>query len=339
MVDGYCPRFYCTWERCALAGGGTQAQMKCLVTGSAGFIGSTLSERLLELGHDVIGIDCFADYYPADVKRANIKNARGSSRFRFIEGDMIELDLHGLLEGVDWVFHQAAQPGVRMSWGSYFDVYLRNNVQATERLLEAAKGSGIRRLVYASSSSVYGDSPELPFRESARPQPISPYGVTKLAGEHLCYLYYVNHGVPTVSLRYFTVYGPRQRPDMGFHKFIRAALRGEELVVFGDGEQTRDFTYISDAVAANILAAESEKAVGRVFNIGGGSRISVNAVLDILRQLVGEIKVRHVEDRKGDMRHTMSDTTAAREVLGYSPKVGIREGLAHEVEWMRELPA
>ena len=319
--------------------GGIQIQMKCLITGAAGFIGSALSERLLDLGHEVIGVDCFTDYYSQDIKRANIGNARASSRFRFIEGDIIELDLPGLLGGVDWVFHQAAQPGVRMSWGSYFDVYLRNNVLATQRLLEAAKGSGIRRLVYASSSSVYGDSPELPLRETARPQPVSPYGVTKLAGEHLCYLYYVNYGIPAVSLRYFTVYGPRQRPDMGFHKFIKAALKGEEMVVFGDGEQTRDFTYISDAVAANILAIESEKAVGRVFNIGGGSRISVNAVLDILRELVGEVKVRHVEDQKGDMRHTMSDTTAAREVLGYSPKVGIREGLAHEVEWIRELLA
>ena len=313
--------------------------MKCLVTGAAGFTGSTLSEQLLELGHEVTGIDCFTDYYPQDVKRANIGNACRSSRFRFIEGDVIDLDLRGLLDGVDWVFHQAAQPGVRMSWGSYFDVYLRNNVLATQRLLEAAKGSGIRRLVYASSSSVYGDSPELPLREAARPQPISPYGVTKLAGEHLCYLYYVNYGVPTVSLRYFTVYGPRQRPDMGFHKFIKAALGGGEIVVFGDGEQTRDFTYISDAVAANIQAAESERAAGRVFNIGGGSRISINAVLDILRELIGGINVRHAEDQKGDVRHTMSDTTAAHEVLGYSPKVGIKEGLAHEVEWIRELLA
>ena len=215
---------------------------------------------------------------------------------------------------------------------------MRNNILVTQRLLEAAKGSGIRKLVCASSSSVYGDSPELPLVETARPQPISPYGVTKLAAEHLCYLYCVNYGVPTTSLRYFTVYGPRQRPDMAFNKFIRSALKGEEIVVFGDGEQTRDFTYVSDAVEANFLAAESEKAVGRVFNIGGGSRISVNAVLGILQELVGPVNIRHEEDQKGDVRHTMSGTTSAREVLGYSPKVGIREGLALQVEWMRSLP-
>jgi len=309
--------------------------MRCLVTGAAGFIGSTLTERLLELGHEVVGVDCFSDYYSPDVKRANLASARRSPRFRFIEADLNELDLQGLLDGMEWVFHQAAQAGVRMSWGAFFDVYVRNNILATQRLLEAAKGSGILRLVYASSSSVYGDSPDLPLKETARPQPVSPYGVTKLAAEHLCYLYYVNYGAPTVSLRYFTVYGPRQRPDMGFHKFIRAALTGEEIVVYGDGEQTRDFTYISDAVEANVQAARAEDAVGRVFNIGGGSRISVNAVLDILRDLIGPLEVRHAEDQKGDVRHTMSDTTPAREILGYSPQVPIRPGLSRQVEWMR----
>lgn len=312
--------------------------MKCLVTGAAGFIGSTLSERLLELGHEVVGIDCFTDYYSVGIKKANLKNALGSSAYKFVEADLLNVDLQGLLSGVDWVFHQAAQPGVRMSWGSSFDVYTRNNVLVTQKLLEAAKDSDIRRLVYASSSSVYGDSPDLPLKETARPQPISPYGVTKLAAEHLCYLYFINYGVPAASLRYFTVYGPRQRPDMGFHKFIKSALNGEEIVIFGDGEQTRDFTYIDDAVAANIQAAESKDAAGKVFNIGGGSRISVNAVLDILRGLMGQINVRHIEDQKGDVRHTMSDTTAAREVLGYSPKVDIKEGLASEVEWLKGLP-
>lgn len=309
--------------------------MKCLVTGAAGFIGSTLSERLLELGHEVVGIDCLTDYYSPEIKKANLASAASSPRFSLIEADLLDLDLRGLLEGVDWVFHQAAQPGVRMSWGDHFDVYVRNNVLATQRLLEAAKGSGIKRLVNASSSSVYGDLPELPLTETARPQPVSPYGVTKLAAEHLCCLYYANYGVPTVSLRYFTVYGPRQRPDMGFHIFTSAALRSEEVVIYGDGEQTRDFTYISDVVTANVQAAESEKAAGRVLNIGGGSRISVNAVLDILRDLIGGFEVRHVEAQKGDVRDTMSDTTAAREALGFSPKVSIAEGLKRQVEWMR----
>jgi len=311
--------------------------MKCLVTGAAGFIGSSLSERLLDLGHEVVGVDCFTDYYSVDLKRANLTKALASPGFRFIEGDLNEIELRDLFSGVDVVFHEAAQPGVRMSWGAHFDIYARNNVLVTQKLLEAAKDSRIRRFVYASSSSVYGDSPDLPLRESARPQPVSPYGVTKLAAEHLCHLYHVNYGVPTVSLRYFTVYGPRQRPDMAFNKFIRSALAGGEITVFGDGEQTRDFTFISDAVEANLRAAEAENAVGRVFNVGGGSRISVNAVLDILRELIGDLRIRREPDQKGDVRHTMSDTQAAREILGYSPKVGIREGLQREVEWMKNL--
>lgn len=309
--------------------------MKCVVTGAAGFIGSTLCERLLHQGHEVIGIDCFTDYYSPELKRANLRTSLSSGAFRFIEQDILDLDLSTLLEGVDWVFHQAAQPGVRMSWGSHFDVYVRNNILVTQRLLEAAKTSGIRRLVYASSSSVYGDSPELPLKETARPQPVSPYGVSKLAAEHLCYLYHACYGVPTTSLRYFTVYGPRQRPDMAFSKFIKAGLKGDEIIIYGDGEQTRDFTFISDAVTANILAAEAQGAEGRVFNVGGGSRISVNAVLKILEDLFGGLNVRHEEDQKGDVRHTMSDTDAAGQILGYAPKVDIRDGLAAEIEWMR----
>jgi UDP-glucose 4-epimerase len=308
-----------------------------LVTGAAGFIGSTLSERLIELGHDVIGIDCLTDYYPVEIKRRNLECLARTHAFSLVERDLNDADLDELLKGIDWVFHQAGQPGVRMSWGSYFDIYVRNNVLATQRLLEAARKSSISRLVYASSSSVYGDSPELPLKESSRPQPVSPYGVTKLSAEHLCYLYHVNYGVPTVSLRYFTVYGPRQRPDMGFNKFIKAALGGEPIVIFGDGEQTRDFTFISDAVQANISASMSEAATGRVFNIGGGTRISVNGVLDILSGLIGDLKIEHIESQKGDVRHTMSDTTAAREILHYRPEVGIADGLAREVEWMRAL--
>lgn len=311
--------------------------MKCLITGVAGFIGSTLSEQLLNLGHKVVGIDCFTDYYPRSIKEANLAASLKSPDFHFIEADMLRIDLSPIIKKTDWVFHQAAQPGVRGSWGSNFSTYTRNNILATQYILEAAKDSKIKRLVYASSSSVYGDAPELPLSETSRPQPVSPYGVTKLAAEHLCYLYYANYKIPTVSLRYFTVYGPRQRPDMGFHKFIKAALQGEEITIFGDGEQTRDFTYISDAVAANILAAETAGVEGRIFNIGGGSRISVNNVLKILRRLAGDIKVKRIENQKGDVRHTMSDTTAVREALGYSPKVGIEAGLQAEFEWLKQL--
>lgn len=313
--------------------------MKTVVTGAAGFIGSSLAERLVDTGHEVVGIDSMTDYYSPEIKKANMRRLCGSERFTFIQADLTDRDLGELLEGASLVFHQAAQPGVRGSWGANFQTYLRNNVLATQRLLEAVKDSGIRRFIYASSSSVYGDSTDLPLSESARPQPVSPYGVTKLAAEHLCYLYHVNYGVPTVSLRYFTVFGPRQRPDMAFHRFIRSALTGSPITVYGDGEQSRDFTYISDAVSANILAMESEGAVGGVFNVGGGSRVSINSALNTLQGILGSLDVEYRADQKGDVRHTMSDTTLAQQVLGYRPEVSIEDGLGREVEWMRELIA
>ncbi|MDH7480480.1 MAG: NAD-dependent epimerase/dehydratase family protein [Armatimonadota bacterium] len=312
--------------------------MNCLVTGCAGFIGSTLSEKLLSLGCNVVGIDSFTDYYSKDIKLLNLSIVLSHPRFRFIEGDLLALDLKPLLSEVDWVFHEAAQPGVRMSWGANFDIYVRNNILATQRLLESAVGTNIRRLVYASSSSVYGNSPELPLRESAKPQPVSPYGVTKLAAENLCHLYFVNYGLPVVSLRYFTVYGPRQRPDMAFHRFIRAAIKGEELIIYGNGKQTRDFTYVSDVCDANLLAAQAKEVEGEVFNIGGGSHVDLNKVVEAIGELVGRsLNVRHVEDQLGDMRHTLSDISAARKSLGYSPKVSLHDGLASQVSWMLSL--
>lgn len=311
------------------------AHMKALVTGTAGFIGSWLAERLLDDGNDVVGLDSMTDYYSPDIKRNNITRICSSSRFTFIEADLLDIALEPLLDGIDWIFHQAAQPGVRKSWGASFDAYLNNNILATQRLLEAARDSKIFRFIYASSSSVYGDSPDLPLNEAARPQPLSPYGVTKLAAENLCHLYHVNYGIPTVSLRYFTVFGPRQRPDMAFHRFIRQALTGQTITIYGDGEQTRDFTYITDAVNANILAALSDKVSGGIFNIGGGSRISINKALGILRDILGPFHVEYLESQKGDVRHTMSDTTSARQVLEYKPEVSIEEGLARQVEWLR----
>ncbi|MCL6519350.1 MAG: NAD-dependent epimerase/dehydratase family protein [Armatimonadetes bacterium] len=312
--------------------------MNCLVTGCAGFIGSTLSEKLLSLGCNVVGIDNFSDYYSKDIKLLNLSIVLSHPRFRFVEGDLLALDLKPLLSEVDWVFHEAAQPGVRMSWGANFGVYVRNNILATQRLLESAVGTNIRRLVYASSSSVYGNSPELPLRESAKPQPVSPYGVTKLAAENLCHLYFVNYGLPVVSLRYFTVYGPRQRPDMAFHRFIRAAIKGEELIIYGNGKQTRDFTYVSDVCDANLLAAQAKEVEGEVFNIGGGSHVDLNKVVEAIGELVGHsLNVRRVEDQLGDMRHTLSDISAARKRLGYSPKVSLHDGLASQVSWMLSL--
>lgn len=311
-----------------------ETPLRCMVTGCAGFIGSHLAEALISQGHHVVGIDCFVDYYPRDTKLANLAAMRSSPLFTFVEADLLQCDLHGLLDGVDCVFHQAAQAGVRASWGQNFSIYTQNNILATQRLLEVAKEHPLRRFVYASSSSVYGDAPELPVTEDALPRPVSPYGVSKLAAEHLCRLYWVNYGVPTVSLRYFTVYGPRQRPDMGFHKFIRALLTGEEITVYGNGEQTRDFTYISDAVAANLACLEADVA-GQVFNIGGGSRTSVNRVLSILESISGrKAIVRRVESQKGDVRDTYADTSRAREMLGFRPSVSLEEGLRMELEWL-----
>jgi len=307
---------------------------KSIVTGCAGFIGSHLAERLVAAGHEVVGVDALTDYYARDVKLRNLANVLSSDRFSFMEADLLHMDLPRLLSSVDYVFHQAGQPGVRPSWRQNFELYLTNNVLATQRLLEAAIDSGIKRFVFASSSSVYGDAESMPTPEDALPKPVSPYGASKLAAEHLCYLYWKNFGVPTVALRYFTVYGPRQRPDMAFHKFIRAVHEGRPLQVYGDGEQSRDFTYVSDAVEANLLAADAP-VEGQVFNIGGGSRVTVNEVIRLLGEILGKRpRVEHLSPEKGDVRHTSADVSRARSVLGYSPSVGIEEGLRREAEWL-----
>ena len=313
------------------------SQPTSLVTGAAGFIGSHLCERLLDLGHRVVGVDSFTDYYPRPVKEANLAPLRGRAGFRLVEADLARADLAGLVGEADFVLHQAGQPGVRPSWGAHFDQYVTRNVLATQRLLEASRGSRrLRRLVFASSSSVYGQARELPLREESLPQPYSPYGVTKLAAEHLCRLYHQNFGVPTVALRYFTVYGPRQRPDMGFHRFIEAALAERPIAVYGDGEQTRDFTYVADAVEANLLALTAPVA-GGLFNIGGGSRVSVNEILRTLEDVLGAAVRREAQpEQAGDVRHTWADTTRARDLLGFSPRVSLRTGLEQQAAWLRQ---
>jgi len=308
--------------------------MKALVTGVAGFIGSTLAERLVREGEDVVGIDCFTDYYPREAKERNLAFLRTAPNFRFVERRLQDADLPALLADRTHVFHLAAQAGVRKSWGTDFNVYTSNNIEATQVLLEACVNLGIERLVYASSSSVYGDLVAMPMREDALPQPVSPYGVSKLAAEQLCYLYHVNFGVPTVSLRYFTVYGPRQRPDMGFHKFLRATIQGQPIAVYGDGEQTRDFTFVDDIVSAN-LAAARRGVPGRVYNIGGGSRVSLNHVLEIVGRVAGRQPVIAREDaQKGDMRHTYADTELARADLAFRPSIDLERGLAAEFAWL-----
>ena len=308
--------------------------MKALVTGAAGFIGSHLAERLIEAGATVTGIDCFTDYYPRELKERNLARLRAAAGFTLVESSLADADWLTLLGRVTHVFHLAAQAGVRRSWGRDFRVYTVNNVEATQILLEACIGMPIERLVYASSSSVYGDSVALPMREDARPQPVSPYGVTKLAAEQLCYLYHVNHGVPAVSLRYFTVYGPRQRPDMGFSRFLHAVMRGDGVPQFGDGQQTRDFTFVADAVTATVAAATRGKP-GGVYNIGGGSRVGLLDVFELIRRITGRsLRVEQIEAQWGDMRDTYADTTRARADLAFAPTVTLEEGLRAQYDWM-----
>ena len=311
--------------------------MKCLVTGVAGFVGLHLAESLTRKGYEVIGVDCFTDYYPRNIKEANLTTLLANKLFTLVEANLLDVDLIDLLDGVDYVFHEAAQAGVRASWGDDFQVYTKNNVLATQRLLEAAKDTEIKKFVYASSSSIYGDAQLYPTTEDMTPEPISPYGVTKLAGEHLCMLYWKNFRVPIIALRYFTVYGPRQRPDMAFSKFIKAILEENEITIYGDGEQTRDFTFVSDAVEANLLAMKSDVA-GEVFNIGGGSRITVNGVVKLLEEIIGnDTKIKYIDKQKGDVKHTAADITKARQELGYEPNVKLRKGLKLQVEWMEEV--
>jgi nucleoside-diphosphate-sugar epimerase len=308
--------------------------VKALVTGAAGFIGSTLVDRLLADGAHVTGVDCFTDYYARELKERNLEAARQHPRFAFVEASLLDADLPALLDGVTHVFHLAAQAGVRKSWGTEFDVYVLNNVSATQRLLEACAGRPLTRFVYASTSSVYGDAAAIPMREDARVEPVSPYGVTKLAGEHLCFLYQVNHGIPSVAVRFFTVYGPRQRPDMGFHRFLTAAIDGQTLTRYGDGEQTRDFTFVDDAVAATV-AAGTRGVIGRVYNVGGGSRVSVNDVFTIVSGIIGrDVRIDEQPPQKGDMRDTYADTSRAHEDLGYRPAIQLADGLRAEYQWL-----
>lgn len=307
------------------------------MTGVAGFIGSHLAERLVELGAKVHGVDCFTTYYGRELKEANLAGLRQSERFELHDLDLAAGPLDELLNAVDVVFHQAGQPGVRASWGETFATYLRQNVLATQRLLEAARSAPrLRRFVYASSSSVYGDTDQLPVSEAVLPRPVSPYGVTKLAGEHLCGLY-AKSGVPTVSLRYFTVYGPRQRPDMAFTRFIRALLEGDEITINGDGEQTRDFTYVADIVAANLAAAERDLPLGEVYNLGGGSQVTVNEAIRILEGLTDRrAQLEHRPPPSGEARHTFADCTAAGRDLGFRPGTSLEQGLRAQVEWLTQ---
>ncbi len=310
-----------------------------IVTGVAGFIGSHLAHALLERGDRVIGIDQFNDYYDPALKRKNAATLEPYSTFELIEGDIQTLDWSALLTEVDVVYHQAAQAGVRASWGGGFRSYTERNINATQVLLEAAKdATQLKRLVFASTSSVYGNAETLPTYETICPQPVSPYGITKLAAERLCWLYHQNFNVPVTALRYFTVYGPHQRPDMAFHKFFKAVLEDQAIPIYGDGQQTRDFTFVQDAIAANLAAASAPEAVGEVFNIGGGSRVVLTKVINTMEHIVGQpIRRNHIGLAMGDARHTAADVTKARNLLGYQPQVSLEEGLAKEWAWIQAL--
>ncbi len=311
------------------------APTRVIVTGAAGFIGSHLCERLLSAGHKVVGVDSFSDYYERDRKEQNLAGARAHENFTLEETDLVDADLRRILSGATVVFHLAGQPGVRPSWGGHFDRYVHDNIVATQRLLESLRDTPVERLVFASSSSVYGDAEMFPTKETALPRPVSPYGMTKLAAEHLTFVYMRNFGIPATSLRYFTVYGPRQRPDMAFCRFMEALVEEQEIEVFGDGEQTREFTYVSDAVDGTVKAASAD-VVGQIINLGGGSRVTVNRVLDTLED-ISRIKVRRrqLPAAPGDPRHTGASINLARERLGWEPRVSLREGLTREWEWFQ----
>ena len=312
--------------------------MRALVTGCAGFIGSHLAESLLRDGYEVVGVDCFNDNYGRRQKRMNLEHALQWDEFDFVPLDLSRGDLTDLVEECDAVFHLAAEPGVRASWGQRFESYERNNVMATQHLLEAVKDQPEKPFVYASSSSVYGQTETLPTTEDMLPKPFSPYGMTKLAGEHLCGLYHANFGIRTAALRYFTVYGPRQRPDMAFNRFCRAALEDQALTLYGDGTQSRDFTYVADIVRATRAASERPEAAGGVYNVGGGHRVTVNDVLRLLEEIAGrEVKVERLPVPHGDVRDTGADTTLARRDLGFDPQTSLAEGLRAEFEWLATL--
>lgn len=316
---------------------------RVVVTGCAGFIGSHLAEALLDRGCRVTGVDMINDYYDPEQKREHLAGFRDHPDFEFLEADLNDLDPVELQAGAGAVFHLAAQAGVRASWGAQFQDYLDRNLKATQHLLEACRdprvADGLTRFVYSSSSSIYGDRADLPVAETALPQPFSPYGVTKLAAEHLCVLYANNFGVPVTGLRYFTVYGPRQRPDMAFRKFIEAALDGRPWRIYGDGAQTRDFTFVADAVVANLLAVDAPGTWG-VYNVGGGARITLTEALDVMRGLLAELApdvapvLEHVGTEKGDVRDTWSDPSRAREELGYVASVPFADGLRQEALWV-----
>lgn len=312
--------------------------MKILVTGAAGFIGSHLCEKLLlDRSNEVIGVDTFIGPTPEQLKQINLSELLKSSRFQFIHTDLLTADLTHLLEGIDAVYHLAGMPGVRSSWGNEFVPYVTNNIVATQRLLEAAKTKKLAKFIYASTSSIYGEKSGK-VSEDAFPVPLSPYGITKLTGEHLCNVYHKSFNIPVVIVRFFTVYGPRQRPDMAFHRFILQILKGEHITIFGDGTQSRDFTFVSDCVEATSAVLYKKNIIGKTINIGGKERASVNEIIALLEILTGEKPIIHYSQKvKGEPKHTWADISTAQNLLDYEPKITLIDGLAKEIQYIRNV--
>ena len=312
-----------------------------LVTGCAGFIGSHLAKALLLRGYSVVGVDCLTPYYSQKIKQHNLSSLLKNDKFIFVKLDLSAASIDNLAQlvrKVNVIIHEAAQPGVRSSWGGDFEIYVRHNVLATQKLLEAiVKARSVKRFVYVSSSSVYGDVKEVPIKEDVYSKPYSPYGVTKLAAENLCRAYFENFGIPVVILRYFTVYGPRQRPDMAFHRFIKSMLRSEPIHIYGDGSQMRDFTYIDDVVNATIRAIEADDVVNEVINVGSGSPVKLIDTVNLIADILGiEPKIVFEEEKKGDVRITYADISKARRLLGWKPRTRLKDGLEEEAKWIRE---
>ena len=304
--------------------------MKSVVTGCAGFIGSHLTDALLGAGHNVLGIDCFTDYYQRSVKKRNMDNFVSNNNFTFLEKDIININSE-ILEDIDYVFHLAAQPGVRKSWEN-FGIYVKNNIIATQHLLQMCANTPIKRFVFASSSSVYGNA--TPMSETTIPSPISPYGVTKLTCEKLCNLYFSSYNVPVVILRYFSVYGPRQRPDMALSTFISKIMKGERISIFGGGTQTRDFTFVGDVVNATVLSAE-KGCTGETINVGSGNPLRLSDAIAAIEEFIGKKAiVEHAESQKGDADNTCADIKKAEKLLGYRQTTGFGDGLKMQVSEM-----
>ena len=308
-----------------------------VITGVAGFIGSTLAEKLLHDGHNVRGIDSFTNYYPPRMKEKNIENCLKHTNFSLIRQDLeSSLDLSTIFKNTEYIFHLAAQPGIRASWGKEFAIYVKNNISVTQKILESLKNNTtLKKFVLASSSSVYGNQSNIMNEETSLTRPVSPYGVTKLAAENLANLYFKNYKIPTVSLRYFTVYGPKQRPDMAFTRFFNSIIKDKKLSIFGNGEQTRDFTYVDDIVKATINAATSD-SVGEIFNVGGGSVFSLSQIIEFMKEITEkEFEIDFNAEQKGDVKHTSADISKAEKLINYKPNTDIKYGLTQQYEYIK----